>query len=138
MKLYTCKLRLAGAVVNEVLKSGTTAAEIEIFRFLHGSDAVLDIKEIDDVKRTSAQERARLRDLYANPEKLNSLQLKQKNEMLRGLFGHDRLPLPEDLAEVVVPEELDEDEGSVGIEAAAPPPSVRRTRVSKPSESFAE
>lgn len=136
MKLYSCKLRLAGAVVNEVLKSETTAAEIEIFRFLHGSDAVLDIKETGDVSRTSAQERARIKDLYANPEKLNSLQLKQKTEMLRGLFGHDRLPLPDDLADIAPAEEAD-DEAEI---ETAPAPKVVRTRVPKvvASESFAE
>jgi hypothetical protein len=142
MKLYTCKLRLAGNVLNEVIKSETTAAEIEIFRFIHGSDSVLDIKEtgeaqtalLDDEgnpngktrKRTSADERKRLKHLYANEERLNSHQLKLKNEMLRNLFGHDRMPLPEDLAEVAGPE-LEEDE------ADAPAPVVRRTRVAKPT-----
>ncbi|MGZ6008648.1 MAG: hypothetical protein ACXWLO_05105 [Rhizomicrobium sp.] len=111
-----------------------TAAEIEIFRALHGEDAVLDIKETGEAKRSGAEERARIRDLYANPEKLNSLQLKQKNDMLRNLFGHDRLPLPEDLTEVAPRDEEDE----IDTVEAAPPP-VKRTRVPKPgAESFAE
>ncbi len=147
MKLYTCKLRLAGNVVNEVQKAEVTAAEIEIFRFLHGGDAVLDIKEVGEARtaamdgdgyptgktrlRTSAEERARIRDIYANPERLNSHQLKLKSEMLRNLFGHERLPLPDDLEEVAA---IETEEDAV---EAAPEPPVRRTRVAKP-EAFAE
>lgn len=136
MKLYVCKLRLAGAVVNEVMKADVTAAEIEIFRHLHGDDSVLDIKETADVKRSSAEERSRLRDLYANPEKLNSLQLKVKTDMLRNLFGHDRAPLPDDLGDMAGPPE---DEGTEVLAADEAPAPVVRRRVPKPTaESFAE
>src|SRR3954471_7472729 len=100
MKLYDCKLRLAGNVMHEVSKPGVTAAEIEIFRFVHGEDAAVDIKEVGDAKRSSAEERARLKAIYANPEMLNSKALKQKQDMLRSLFGHDRAPLPEDIGAI--------------------------------------
>lgn len=136
MKLYSCKLRLAGAVTNEVWKVDVTAAEIEIFRFIHGEDAVLDIKETADVKRSSTEERARLRNIYANHERLNSLQLKQKNDMLRNLFGHERAPLPDDIEDMVKPPEDEEVEFAAAEEA--PAPVVRRTRVPKPTEAFAE
>lgn len=136
MKLYSCKLRLAGAVTNEVFKVDVTAPEIEIFRHLHGDDAVLNIKETGDVKRSSAEERARLKHTYADPERLNSLQLKIKTEMLRNLFGHDRMPLPDDLGDMVAPP------GDEGAEVMAadetPAPVVRCTRVPKPTESFTE
>lgn len=135
MKLYDCKLRLAGNVMHEVFKGRVTAAEIEIFRFVHGEDAVVDTKEVDDVKRSSAEERNRLKQIYANPEMLNSKALKQKQDMLRSLFGHDRAPLPEDLAEIAPREE---DEAEDAVEAVAKEP-VRRTRVAKPdAPTFAE
>lgn len=135
MKLYDCKLRLAGNVMHEVFKGSVTAPEIEIFRFVHGEDAVVDIKEVDDVKRSSAEERSRLKQIYANPEMLNSKALKQKQDMLRSLFGHDRAPLPEDLAgiETQVPEDEEV------VEAAPIEPPVRRTRAPKAeTASFAE
>jgi hypothetical protein len=129
MKAYDCKLRLAGSVTNEVPKMGVSAAEIEVLREIHGNDAVVDIKEIGDLKRDSAAERAHLKRLYANPETLNTQQFKRKAEMLRNLFGHDRLPLPADLAEVAPRDDEEVDEPVT----AAP---VRRTRVAKPAETF--
>lgn len=125
MKTYTCKLRLAGAVTNEVLKSNISAAEIEILRELHGTDSVVDIKETGDNKRTSAQERAYLKHVYANPEQLSAQSLAKKQAMLRNLFGHDRLELPDEVADPVAAAEEEDFE-------AAPAQPVRRTRVAKP------
>lgn len=124
MKLYSCKLRLAGATTNEVGKPDVTAAEIEVLRELHGADAVVDIKEAGENALSSAEERARLRRIYANPESLNSQVAAKRANLLRNLFGHDRLPLPDELLERVSDEEDD-------FETAAVEAPVRRTRVAK-------
>lgn len=94
MKLFDCKVRLAGDVANEVLKRGISDAEITLLRAIHGNDAVVDVVDtkldalrhevvrdvnvslldaernkpipvVDgEVERTSAQERERLAFLY--------------------------------------------------------------------------
>lgn len=136
MKLYQCKLRLAGNVNNEVLKTDVTAAEIEVLREIHGSDAVLDIVQTGENKLDSAKERARLKRIYASEESLSSQSLGKRMAMLRNLFGHDRLELPND---VVDPADRIEDEDEE-IEAAEDKP-VQRTRVPKKpkaEEAFAE
>lgn len=133
MKAYDCKLRLAGSVANEVAKSGISAAEIEILREIHGSDAVVDIKAVGELKRDSAAERAHLKRVYANPDTLNAQQAKRKTDMIRNLFGHDRLPLPDDLVE-----RTDDEDDEEALDAAPAP--VVRTRIAKKpaTESFAE
>lgn len=114
MKLYDCTVRLGGSLVNEVQKTEVTAAEIEVLRHLHGgADSVINIKPSLDgkkhksVKRTSAEERQRLSDVYANTTLLTDIDAKKKKAMMTELFGHDRLPLPEDLAEVKAEEEAE-------------------------------
>ena len=137
MKLYDCKLRLAGAVTNEVLKLGVSAAEIEIMREIHGSDSVLDIKHVGESRLTSPQERARLENIYANPEQLSAQNLKKKQDMMRNLFGHPRIPLPDDLVEPVGEEAEEDYEQAAAVQAP-----VKRTKVEKPAkaqtEAFAE
>lgn len=125
MKLYTCKLRLAGATTNEILKSDITAAEVEVLRELHGVDAVVDIKASGDTDRSSQEERARLRREYANPESLNTQMAAKRATMLRNLFGHERLPLPDEVLDPVT-DEGDDFEAPTAVEAP-----VRRTRVKK-------
>lgn len=127
MKTYNCKLRLAGAVTNEVQKAGVSAAEIEVLRELHGSDSIVDIKDAGDNKRTSVQERAYLRQVYANPEQLSAQILVKKQAMLRNLFGHDRMDLPNDVSD---PAERAEEEDFTE-QADAVPEKVTRTRVPK-------
>lgn len=131
MKLYSCKLRLAGATTNEIEKPEVTAAEIEVLRELHGIDAVVDIKEAGENKLSSAEERARLRRFYANPESLNTQMAAKRANMLRNLFGHDRLPLPDELLEPITDGDDDFEEPAVVAEP------VRRTRVKKPEPAAA-
>jgi len=133
MKLYACKLRLAGAVTNEVMKADVTAAEIEVLRALHGSDAVVDITQTGENGRTSAQERARLKNIYASEESLSSQSLGKRMALLRDLFGHDRLPLPDEPMDPA----LAEDEGDAEVEAT-PAPVVRTRVAKKPAPAFAE
>ncbi|MBO4228015.1 hypothetical protein [Bradyrhizobium neotropicale] len=134
MKLYSCKLRLAGATTNEILKSDVTAAEIEVLRELHGIDAVVEIKEAGENAKTSAEERARLKRLYANPESLNTQMAAKRANMLRNLFGHDRLPLPDEVLDPVAQDEGEDFEEPAAV--AAPP--IKRTRIAKPEAAALE
>lgn len=134
MKLFSCKLRLAGAVTNEVQKTEVTAAEIEVLREIHGADAVLDIKSVGENTSNSAQERARLKRLYASEESLSSQSLGKRMAMLRNLFGHDRLALPDEVVDRAAEEGEDVDEAL----DAAPAPVVRTRVAKKPVETFAE
>jgi hypothetical protein len=110
LKTYSCKVRLDGAVTNEVRKSGVTGPEIMILQHIHGADAVLEItpeivKGKHQDKRdaedghvlTSAEERERLKYWYAvrdNPDPV----VASKIAMIRSLFGPDHMELPETFA----------------------------------------
>lgn len=64
MRLYRCKIRLAGSVLNEVRRIAT-AAEIIIWRWLHGGDAVVEIQPTGrDSEISNVEERERLKSLY--------------------------------------------------------------------------
>jgi hypothetical protein len=97
MQLYDCKVRLNGAVANEVRKHAVTAAEIMILRALHGEDAVVEIVPVGEEVRAHLSERQRLYGVYANPNILTAEALKPRMEMLRGMFGHDTADLPQRL-----------------------------------------
>lgn len=100
--LFNCKVRLGGSVMNEVRKSGVTAPEVLILRELHGADAISDIVETDEkAKRTHMEERERLYAVYANPEQNNPEQVAKKTSMIRNLFGHDAIDLPQRLPDAV-------------------------------------
>lgn len=133
MKLYSCKLRLAGAVTNEILKAEITAAEIEVLREIHGADSVVDIKQTGENATNSMQERARLRRIYASEESLSAQSLGKRIAMLRNLFGHDRLPLPDEPLDPANVEEIDEETIDT-----APAPVVRTRVTKKQAEAFAE
>ena len=131
-KVYSCKLRLEGSVLNEVPKDDVTAAEIEMYRALHGSDAVVNIVETGEKTSTDSAERERVKSKFLNPMRDAPPRLKAKTEMFRNMFGHDTLPLPKGLE--ATPEPEDETE-----EVAETKPVARRTRVAKePEASFAE
>jgi hypothetical protein len=133
MKLYSCKLRLAGADQRS-LKADVTAAEIEVLRELHGADAVLDIQLTGEDHKTSANERARLKRIYASEESLSAQSLGRRMALLRNLFGHDRLPLPDEPVDRAAEGEGDDDEAT----EATPSSPVVRTRAERPVESFTE
>jgi hypothetical protein len=125
-KLYSCKIRLGGNVQNEIRKIGVTAPEIEVYRALHGSDAVLDIVEAGSVKRTDREERERIESIFASPANSMGDSLAKRQRMLSDLFGHARNPLPKHL-----------DDGSESdVDPATP---IVRTRVIKEkAPAFAE
>lgn len=131
-KFYSCKVRLQGNVLNEVPKTDVTAPEIEILRALHGSDAVVNIVEAGEAKRSDRDERARLVEIYANPKKTVAESAERKMRMIRDLFGHDRNPLPKDLdLSPVEPEDEADDE--VEAQPEIPVATGKRTRVEKPA-----
>lgn len=91
MKLYDCKLRLGGNVVNEVRKEKVSAAEVIIMRAIHGDDAVIEIVEVGEDKRSDAEERDRLAAALYDAE------------MLSKVFGISAIPLPQEVPGVASP-----------------------------------
>ena len=128
-KIYSCKLRLDGSVLNEVPKDKVTAAEIEMLRGIHGSDAIVNTKDAGSVERSDAEERARVYSMFINPLLDAPPRLKAKNEMFSTLFGHKSQPMPKTLEA----DETIEDPAPEEKPAAAP---IRRTRATQAS--FAE
>jgi hypothetical protein len=98
VKLYSCKIRLGGSVVNEVRKDSVTAAEIVLLQVLHGEDAVSEIIEAGEVTRSDAEERERLvAALY-------------DADAVRATFGVAAIPLPKEIAGAGKPEPIVVDE----------------------------
>lgn len=93
MFIYNCKVRLAGSLLNEVLKTGVTAPEIMLFQAFHGNDAVVNIEEAGVIQRSDDDERDRLQKLYMGGS--NSEEgLRAKQALWMNLFGHQTNPLP--------------------------------------------
>jgi hypothetical protein len=93
MFVYNCKVRLAGSLLNEVMKTGVTAPEIMLFQAFHGSDAVVAIEEAGIIQRSDDDERERLQRTYMGGS--NSEEgLRAKQAMWMNLFGHQTNPLP--------------------------------------------
>lgn len=89
MRQFACKVRLSGSLYNEVPKSDVTVPEIILLRTIHGGEAVADIKEIEGVKRTDAEERDRLANIYGGA-------IKNRQEIIGGLpalIGFSGTPL---------------------------------------------
>lgn len=64
MQRANCLVSLGGDHGNTVPKYLCTAAEIAVLREIHGDDAVNDIEPIDEIKRSSREERSRLLAIY--------------------------------------------------------------------------
>jgi len=99
MRLYDCKVLLAGSRENEVRKTDVTAAEIMVLRDIHGADSVSEIKPKGMDKRPHADERRRLFMLYVGSEENESMggHYKEKAAMLQRLFGPSHVELPIEL-----------------------------------------
>lgn len=118
MQLYNCTVRLSGSMLNEVVKTGVTAAEIKVLRAIHtgaeaGVDAIHKIEATGRVDRTDEEERARLVEEYgegiANIENIKSIS---------NILGFEGNPLPK-----TVP----------GVDSLPPPKTGRRaTRADLP------
>lgn len=64
MQRCNVTVRLAGDVGNTVPKIGVSVAEIAVLRAIHGSDAIVDIKPIENDKTPHRDERNRLSLIY--------------------------------------------------------------------------
>ena len=85
MKLYDCKVRLGGNVINEVRKEKVTAPEVILLRAVHGDDAVIEIVEVGEDKRSDAEERDRLAAALYD------------GELMGKIFGISAIPLPQEV-----------------------------------------
>lgn len=108
MRLYDCKVLLAGSRDNEVRKTDVSAAEVMILRAFHGDDSVVEIVPKAMDKRTHGAERAYLFTQYvgaAENENLGGFQ-KERAAVLTNLFGpaHNQLPVELPGKEVFVDE----------------------------------
>ncbi len=64
MKQYNCRVRLGGGVGHEVPKQNVSEIEINLFRAIHGPDAVVGIKKLAEVNISQEDELRRLGDIY--------------------------------------------------------------------------
>lgn len=134
MKLYSCKINLKGSLLNQVIKSEVTAAEIVLLRAIHGNDAVNDIRHTANVNRTDRAERARLAGRYTMTSPKGT---KRGDELVREFLGIESQPLPQEPPAVEVAAAVDgftveteEDEVIVPVDAEP----IKRTRVSRAAE----
>ena len=133
MKLYNARVRLGGAITNEVNKEKLTASEIIVLQRIHGADAVQAIVEIGSVQNRSDQrERARLVKSYPKGPAADGKQRLEGPAFIDTVFGIGQ-PLPK---EYVAPPVLeDEETENVTIEAdevlqlADKPTPIKRTIV---------
>lgn len=106
MQLYNCTVRLSGSMLNEVVKTGVTAAEIKVLRALHtsaeaGVDVVHKIEAAGRVDRSDEDERARLVEEYGegianneNVKTINNILGFEGNPLPKTIPGVDSLPPP--------------------------------------------
>lgn len=88
MRVYSGKIRLNGDLRWEVQRDRMTAPEVMILRALHGVDAVVGLKYIDDLDDAEISvERERLeREYVLNPS--------QDGNIVAKLFGAHHMSLP--------------------------------------------
>lgn len=88
MRVYSGKVRLNGDLRWEVRRDRITAPEVLVLRALHGGDAVVDLKYIDDLDDDETRgERERLQTEYVlNPS--------EDGNVVTKLFGPSHLSLP--------------------------------------------
>lgn len=64
MKHYNCRVRLGGSVLHEVPKQNVSEIEINLFRAIHGQDAVVGIRRHCETTISTEDELRRLGDIY--------------------------------------------------------------------------
>lgn len=63
MHFVSCKVRLAGNMGMEVVRDAfnpVSYPEVEVLRYIHGDDAVLDVKVIGEAEQSARDEKERL------------------------------------------------------------------------------
>lgn len=125
MQYYDIKLRLAGSAMNEISKN-VSAPEILILQYLHGSDAVINIKH-DRVckKTTNSSEKQRLKAVYDSA--LNKLD--QTIDLIFGALGTLPTEIPEEIAEKYGAPQM-----VAQISDAAPAKRGRKSKATKAAE----
>lgn len=132
MKLFNCKVRVAGSMLNEVRKEQVTASEIVLLRALHGDDAVIDVVHTANVNRSARKERERLARMYSKNDPHQRL---TGADLVRKFLGIESQELPDDPPELSKADptptvyEPEEEEEIVMVDA--PPSNIRRTRVER-------
>jgi hypothetical protein len=93
MQTYDAVIRLGGSTLNEVTKAGLTAAEIITLQNVHGTDAVVRVKQRKNIKCNHQAERTRLGKIYGEGR-------------VEHLFGasHTKLPSKVDGLDFVKPD----------------------------------
>lgn len=124
---YTAKIRLGGAVTNEVRLSDLSAAEVMILRRLHGNDAVKELVETRSDRSQHADERMRLKLKYCGGgERRTRLNFEH-------MFGPEHMDLPNRLPDFVKKEA--EEKARLEAEATGSrPPGMKST--TKPKNKF--
>jgi len=71
--------------MHEVPKSDVTAAEVTVLKYIHGEDAVLDVKMAGDVQRSDVEELDRLRETYG--QTADGDVISPRKDIVSRLFG---------------------------------------------------
>jgi hypothetical protein len=79
MYYYHIKLRLGGSTTNQIEKT-VSAPEFLVLQFIHGEDAITDVRELRKDKVSQREEKERLRGLYENA-------LVKSEQSINSIFG---------------------------------------------------
>ena len=94
MRFYNAKVRLAGSLLHEVYKERLTAPEVMLLRTIHGQDAVVDLKFVDEQNYGPTEneaERDRLRLIYDDVSPGQEVRASK----VEALFGPPHRELPQ-------------------------------------------
>lgn len=94
MQYYSAKIRLAGSTMNEVPKI-LSAPEILVLQYIHGVDAVVNVKFHEERRMNLREEKERLKGLYDQA----LIKRDQSIDTIFGPLGSVPEQLPSDLVE---------------------------------------
>lgn len=94
MQYYKAKVRLAGSTMNEVQKV-LSAPEILVLQYIHGVDAIINVKLVREETINLREEKQRLKGLYDQA----LVKREQSIDTIFGPLGSVPERLPSDLAE---------------------------------------
>lgn len=94
MQYYKAKIRLAGSTMNEVQKV-LSAPEILVLQYIHGVDAIIQVKHIKTERVNLREEKERLKGLYDQA----LIKRDQSIDTIFGPLGSVPEQLPTDLVE---------------------------------------
>lgn len=94
MQYYKAKIRLAGSTMNEVQKV-LSAPEILVLQYIHGVDAIVSVKVIEEKRVNLREEKERLKGLYDQA----LVKRDQSIDTIFGPLGSVPEQLPSDLVE---------------------------------------